>query len=464
MLTQKRTKIVCTIGPASESVEMLIQLVKSGMNVARLNFSHNTYESHAQVIKNIRIVSAKLKVPIAILQDLQGPKIRISKLEEPVEIKNGQKVVIGKDFTMDFDVSKDVKKGHRVLIQDGLLELVVDKVVKGNIYCTVRNGGLVRSHKGMNFPDTRLSSRVMTSKDVADAKFGLEQDVDYIALSFVRNAKDVLDLRKLILKFNPKGYVEPKIISKIELPEAIEKFDEILTASDGVMVARGDLGVEVPPGEVPVMQKDMVKKCLEHAKPVIVATQMLESMVDNPRPTRAEVSDVANAVVDRTDATMLSGESAYGKYPVQAVTIMSQTIKATERSPYSGPRCIFMGEKSHGKTAAIAAAACELSKGVDAPIIMSATDSGATARLLAHQRPEARIIMLTDKAKIYRQMALNWGIEPLLVQRWHKLSELINHSIQEAKKAGLVKPGDRVLLVAGNPIGEKANVLEVKTV
>lgn len=460
----KRTKVVCTLGPSSESVEQITKMVQAGMNVARLNFSHGSYENHVTLIKNVQAVSKKLGVPIAILQDLQGPKIRVSKLENPVEIKDGQKVVIGKDFHMDFNVSKDVKKGHRVLIQDGLLELVVDKVVGDLIHCTVRNGGLVKSHKGMNFPDTRITARIMTDKDIADAKFGLQQDVDYIALSFVRNGQDIKDLKKLIERYNPKGNTPPKIIAKIELPEAVEKFDEILTLTDGVMVARGDLGVEVPAGEVPVMQKDMVKKCLEHAKPVIVATQMLESMIDNPRPTRAEVSDVANAVIDKADATMLSGESAYGKYALNAVKIMSDTIIATERSPYSGPKCIFSGNKEHEKTAAIASAACELSKGVEAEIIVGATDTGLTARLLAHQRPGSRIIMLTDNPKVYRQMALNWGVESLLVDRWHKLSDLVNHSVEELKKVKLVKKGDKVLLIAGNPIGERANVLELKTV
>lgn len=460
----KRTKIVCTLGPSSESVEQITKLINAGMNVARLNFSHGTYENHELLAKNALLASKKTGVPIAVMQDLQGPKIRVSTLEKPLEVKAGQKIVIGKDFNMDFDVSKDVKKGHRVLIQDGLIELVADKVLNGKIFCTVKNGGAIKSHKGMNFPDTRLTSRVLTDKDIEDVKFGLTLDVDYVAISFVRHAQDILDLQKIIKKHNPKEFLLPKIIAKIELPEAIEKFDEILAVSDGIMVARGDLGVEVPAGEVPVLQKDMVKKCLEHAKPVIVATQMLESMIDNPRPTRAEVSDVANAVIDRTDATMLSGESAYGKYPLPAVKIMSETIKATERSSYSGEKCIFAGDAKHGKTAAIASAACELSRGVEADVIVGATDSGLTARLIAHQRPGSRIIMLTDKPKIYRQMALNWGVEPLLVDRWHKLSELVTHSLEEIKKAKLVKSGQRVIIVAGNPIGETANVLEVKII
>ena len=460
----KRTKIICTIGPSSESVDVLTKLVKAGLNVARLNFSHGTYENHLTLMKNVREVSSKLGVPVAILQDLQGPKIRVSTLEEPLAVKDGQKIIIGKDFKMDFDVSKDVKKGHRVLIQDGLIELVVDRVVNGNIHCTVRNGGAVKSHKGMNFPDTRLTARVLTEKDIADAKFGLLNDVDYIALSFVRNAQDVLDLKKIIKKYNPKGKTEPKVIAKIELPEAIEKFEEILNVSDAIMVARGDLGVEIPAGEVPVVQKDLIKKCLEHAKPVIVATQMLESMIDNPRPTRAEVSDVANAVIDQADCVMLSGESAYGKFPLNAVAVMNQTIEATERSPYIGPRCLFMGEKDLHKTAAIAAAACELAKGVDGKYIISATDTGNTARLLAHQRPGSEIIMVTDNPKIYRQMALIWGVVPLLVERWHTVLELLDHSVTEAKKTNLLKKGDKVVVVAGHPIGEKVNILEVKTV
>lgn len=443
---------------------MLTAMIESGMNVARMNFSHGTYEWFETAIAAVRTASTRLKEPVAVMQDLQGPKIRVSKLTGPVEIKKGQKVVIGKDFSMDFDVSGDVKKGHRILIQDGLMELVVDKVAGKNIHCTVRSGGTVRSHKGMNLPDTRIKARVLTTKDIADLKFGLKQNVDYVAFSFVRNASDVRELKKLIAKHNPKGFEAPKVIAKIEVPQALEEFDGILQEADAIMVARGDLGVEIPASKVPVVQKTLIKKCLAAAKPVIVATQMLESMVENPRPTRAEVSDVANAVIDHADAVMLSGETAYGKYPLEAVKAMNSTILDVEASEYLGERCLFQGDAEGVKAAAIAASACELSKGVQGDAIVSVTDSGFTARFLSHQRPWPPVYMLTDKAKICNQMALMWGVRPLLVKRYKTSVELLEHAIDEVKKAGFLKRGQKAVVVAGYSIGERVNMLVVRNV
>lgn len=460
----KRTKIVCTIGPASESTEMLEKMVRSGMNVARMNFSHGTHEWFEKAIKNVRTVSKKLKTPVAVMQDLQGPKIRVSELKEPVVIKAGQKVVIGKDFEMDFDVSKDVKKGERILIQDGLMELVVNKVVGKNIFCTVRSGGTVRSHKGMNLPDTKITARVLTEKDITDLKFGLKQDVDIVAFSFVRNAQDVVELKKLIKKYNPKSFEIPTVVAKIEVPEALKNFDEILKEVDGIMIARGDLGVEIAPSKVPIVQKDIIKKCLLAAKPVIVATQMLESMIENPRATRAEVSDVANAVIDKADAVMLSGETTYGKYPLEAVQVMSSTIEDVENSSYAGERCIFEGDSEGIKASAIALSACELGKGVGASAIISVTDSGFTARFLSHQRPASPVYMLTDKPKVCKQMCLMWGVEPLLVKRYKNALGLLDHAMDEVKKAGFVKKGDKVVVVAPNSIGSRVNMLMMNTV
>lgn len=460
----KSTKIICTIGPSSETPKMLASMVQNGMNVARLNFSHGTYENHAMLVKNVRAVSNKLKTPVAIMQDLQGPKIRVSELPAPVPIKAGQKVVIGQDFSMDFDVSSDVKKGHRILIQDGLMQLIVDKVVGKKIYCTVKNGGIIKSHKGMNLPDTRIKARVMTEKDIADLKFGLKQDVDLVALSFVRNAQDIIELKGLIKKYLPKGFEAPKIIAKIELPEALEEFDSILMETDAVMVARGDLGVEIPASKVPVIQKDLITKCLKAAKPVIVATQMLESMIENPRPTRAEVSDVANAVIDRADAVMLSGESAYGKYPLEAVKVMNETVIDVEASSYMNEHCLFEGENEGLKTSAIAASACDLSKGVKADAMVSVTDSGFTARFFSHQRPEPPVFMLTSSPKVYQQMALLWGIFPVLVKRYKNINELLEHAVGEVKKAKLINKGQKVVVVAGHSIGERVNMLAVQKV
>lgn len=460
----KRTKIVCTLGPASEHPKVLVDMVKAGMNVARFNFSHGEYEWHARVMATVRKLSDKLKTPVAIMQDLQGPKIRVSELAKPVTIKRGQKIVIGRDFSMDFDVSGDVKKGHRILIQDGLMELVVDKVSGKLIHCTVRSGGTVRSHKGMNLPDTRLKSRVITEKDVADLKFGLKQNVDFVAFSFVRHAEDVKEMKKLIKKFNPKGFELPKVIAKIEVPEALENFDAILHEVDAIMVARGDLGVEIPESSVPVVQKDLIKKCLSAAKPVIVATQMLESMIENPRPTRAEASDVANAVIDHADCVMLSGESSYGKYPVEAVKFLQSTIEDVENSEYLRERCLFVGDKEGTKAAAIAASACELSRGVEGQAIIGVTDSGFTARFLSHQRPDPPVYMLTDKHKVYQQMALMWGVEPLLVKRYKNISALLDHAVDEVKKAKLIKKGQKVVVVAGRGSGERVNMLVVRNV
>ena len=337
-----QTKIICTIGPASEDIRVLTKMAKAGMDIARLNFSHGSYENHAKLIKEIRSVSKKLKKPIAILQDLQGPKIRIAELAKPLTIKKDQQIVIGQDLEMDLDISSSVKKGERILIEDGLMELKIVKVVpakigsksNGKIYCKVKNGGVVKSHKGVNLPDSTITFPIITAKDVEDLKFGLKQGVDSVALSFVRDAKDINKLKKLILKFLPKGKRAPKIIAKIERKEALVNFDKILKATDAVMVARGDLGVEIPDSKVPIIQKDIITKCNMNGKPVIVATQMLDSMIRNPRPTRAEVSDVANAVIDRADAVMLSGETASGKYPVEAVAEMNRIVKVTESSSY----------------------------------------------------------------------------------------------------------------------------------
>jgi pyruvate kinase len=460
----KHTKIVCTIGPSSESVKMLSAMLAAGMNVARLNFSHGTYENHSMLIKNIRTAAKKAKQPVAILQDLQGPKIRVSKLEQPVSITAGETVVVGKDFGMDFDVSGFVKPGHRILIEDGLLELTVQKVSKGLITCRVETTGVVKSHKGMNLPDTEITARVMTPKDVRDLQFGLEQDVDYVALSFVRDAGDVLALKKLIAKYNPKGNELPLVIAKIELPQAVRNFDEILKVSDGIMVARGDLGVEIPAGEVPVVQKNIIQKCVKAAKPVIVATQMLESMIQNPRPTRAEISDVANAVIDQTDAVMLSGESAYGKYPLEAVTQMAKAIEATERSQYVASKKHMQHETSTSE--AVAEAAADLAGLTKARVIVGSTGSGFTAREIAHERPlAAKIVMFSPNPKVSRQMTLLWGVKSFMLPVVKSYDQLVSKMIAAVRTAGLVKPGQRMVLVTGEPLHKKESldIVEVKT-
>ena len=327
----KNTKIVCTLGPASESRATLSAMVRAGMNVARLNFSHGTHENHALLMANVRAVSRALAVPIGIMQDLQGPKIRVAELVQPLDVKAGQAITIGQDFKMDFDLSGSVKAGDRILIEDGILEIRVEKVNGKLITCRVKNDGTVKSHKGVNIPDSAVTFPVITKKDLKDLKFGLANDVDFVAVSFVRNAADIANVKKIIARH---GAARPLVIAKIEKPEAVTQFDEILAAADGIMVGRGDLGVEVSNCAVPIIQKDIVAACNEAGKPVIVATQMLDSMIRNLRPTRAEASDIVNAVVDGADATMLSGESAFGAYPVECVVEMAACIEAAERSRY----------------------------------------------------------------------------------------------------------------------------------
>ncbi len=322
------TKIIATIGPASQSTKILSQMLQSGMAVARFNYSHGSFSNHSLLFKNIGNVSKKFKKPIITMQDLQGPKIRISNLRQSVIVKTGKQVILGKDFDIDLKISHLVKPGQQILIEDGLVELVVQNVKNGLVYCQAKNDGIIQSHKGVNLPQTQLDIPSMTPKDIADLKFGLTKNYDLVALSFVRTAEDVLFLKDQIKKYLPKGQRFPKIVVKIEKPEAVKNFDSILKQTDWVMVARGDLGVEVPASHVPLIQRMIIKKCHQAKKPVIVATQMLDSMIRNPRPTRAEVSDVANAVLEGADFTMLSGETAFGKYPLESVKQMQDIIKA----------------------------------------------------------------------------------------------------------------------------------------
>lgn len=460
----KRTKIIATIGPASESVKVLTEMVKNGMNIARLNFSHGSYDNHSMIMKNIRAVSKKTGQVVAIMQDLQGPKIRVSELKTPIVLKAKQVVVIGKDFTMDFDVSSDVKKGDRVLIEDGTIELTVKSVSGKNITCVVKTPGTVRSHKGMNLPDTKVKSRVLTTKDIQDLKFGLKNDVDFIAMSFVRHGKDVKILKDLIQKNLPKSAIAPKIVVKIEVPQAIENFDEILSETDCVMVARGDLGVEVPDSQVPTLQKMMIRKCQAAAKPVIVATQMLDSMIRSPKPTRAEVSDVAGAVVDKADCVMLSGESAFGKYPVEAVSEMNRIIIDTENSPYTTSLHRFQGDLHESRIAIFSDSVAYLAENISATAIIAATESGHTARFLAHPRPEVPVIMFSHNPTVIRQMQMIWGVIPILLPGANKVLEVLEKTLGAAKSRKLVKKDDIVVIVTGNPTGKRVNLLEVKTV
>lgn len=462
----KKTKIVCTLGPASQSVKTLTEMVKAGMNVARLNFSHGDHENHALLIRNIRAAAKKLKTTITIIQDLHGPKIRVLEMAEPLSVKVGQTVIIGEHFKLDLDVMKSIRAKQRILIEDGLIELEVEKITGGKIYCLALSGGKIQSHKGVNLPRTKLKIPILTPKDISDLKFGLKQDVDYIALSFVRAARDVRNLKKLIDKYNPKGLEKPLIVAKIEKPEAVKNFDSILRETDAVMVARGDLGVEMPENLVPIIQKTIIQKCLKAAKPVIVATQMLDSMIRNPRPTRAEVSDVANAVIDQADCVMLSGETAFGKYPVRAVAEMARIIETTEKSVFLPPHK-HLADKIVNKVEAVAEGVFDLSMHTNAKVIVGATESGFTAREVAHERPyRQHLVMLTPKQKVLRQMNLIWGVAGFLMPEVKTLEELTGEMMRLVKAKKFGKKGDKVVIVTGEPLGQKENLnlLEMKTV
>jgi pyruvate kinase len=462
----KKTKIICTLGPASQSVKSITEMVKAGMNVARLNFSHGDHDNHAMLIKNIRAVSKKLNTTITIIQDLHGPKIRVLDMKKPIDVKVGQSIIIGEDFKLDLDVMKSIRPKQRILIEDGLIELEVEKIVRGKITCVALSAGKIQSHKGVNLPRTKLKIPILGEKDIADLKFGLKMDVDYVALSFVRTRKDVQNLKKLITKHNPKNLTPPKIIAKIEKPEAVKNFDGVLKEADAIMVARGDLGVEMPENQVPIIQKNIIQKCLKAAKPVIVATQMLDSMIRNPRPTRAEVSDVANAVIDQADCVMLSGETAFGKFPVRAVAEMAKIIETTEKSAFLPPHK-HLSDKVVNKVEAVAEAVFDLSMHTDAKVIVGATESGFTARQIAHSRPyHQHLIMLTPKSKTLRQMNMIWGVQGYIMQEAESFEELMEDMVLMVKKQKIVKKGDKVVMVTGEPLGQKENLnlVEVKTV
>ena len=474
----KRTKIVCTIGPASDKKITLKRLIKSGLNVARLNFSHNVHAYHLKVIKSIRALAKEMKIPIAILQDLQGPRIRLGDLpEQGIELKRGQKIALttGKAVRGYIPVTyekmhADVKAGHRILIADGLIELRAAAVRGREIYCVVVNGGKISSHKGINLPDSDVSVPAVSEKDREDLAFGVQNGVDYVALSFVRSAADVKNLRDLIKamekKFKIKSESPLKIIVKIERREAIENIDEIIAAADGVMVARGDLGIELPAEVVPILQKDIVEKCLAAGKPVIVATQMLESMIVNPRPTRAEVSDVANAVIDHADAIMLSGETAGGKFPVEAVTYMAKTAEATEASVYDDLVLKEKIEKYVPSGEAVGAVARALAENVKAKAILVFTASGRTARIASRYRPELPIFAACEDDRVARQLNLTWGARPFVLPKCKTAAELVKKGLSYLQKNKFVKRSDKVVVIVGENVGKSggSNVVEVKSI
>ncbi len=471
-----RTKIVCTLGPATEGAARLKALIRAGMDVARLNFSHGTHASHLRMLRMLRRAAAETGEPISVVQDLQGPKIRIGELKSPpVELKAGRMLTIttksltGDEKTLSTTyrhLPKDVKAGDRVLIDDGKIELRVLRTRGTDITLKVITGGTLEPHKGINLPGVSVSAPSLTDKDKKDLEFAFEHDIDYVALSFVRRAHDVASLRDFIIEHGPRGRRIP-IIAKIEKGEAIADIDGILRETDAVMVARGDLGVELPTEDVPILQKMIVRKCNETGKPVIIATQMLETMINNPTPTRAEASDVANAVLDGTDAVMLSGETSVGKYPVQAVRMMDRIIRNTENR--AGMQSSFRPERiplTHPYDP-LSRAACALAGNVQASTIVALTHSGTTAAHVAKFRPAARIIAVTDREKIMRRLNLIWGIRGLIVEDLKKDTDGTFKRIREQLlEEGFIHRGETIVMLAGIPLfeGHPTNTIKVDVV
>ena len=462
----KKTKIVCTLGPVSENEETLRELIKNGLNVCRLNFSHGSHEEHKGRMDLVKKLREELNMPTAILLDTKGPEIRTGKFDAPeVLLEEGQTFTITmKDVmgnkemcTVSYKgLANDVKTGDTILIDDGLVGLTVKEVNGDDIVCEVQNSGIVKNHKGVNVPGVKVNLPAITEKDRSDIEFGIEQGIDFIAASFVRKVSDVLAIRE-ILEENNATHI--KIISKIENQEGVDNLDEIIEVSDGRMVARGDLGVEIPTEEIPVVQKLMIKKCNEAGKPVITATQMLDSMIRNPRPTRAEVTDVANAIYDGTDAIMLSGETAAGKYPVEAVKTMATIAKRAEETMRNRRTKI---NKSKNVTDAISYATCTTAMDLDAKAILSSTASGHTARMVSKFRPDCPIIATTSDESVRRQLSLTWGVLPVMRNKSANTDQVIVNSIEAAKTAEYVNENDIVVITAGG--SETTNLIKVETV
>ncbi|HVG02094.1 MAG TPA: pyruvate kinase [Nitrospira sp.] len=469
----RKAKIVCTIGPASDGPAILERLVQSGMNAARLNFSHGTHESHCQAIKVIRSTAERQGVAVAIIQDLQGPRIRVGDLPDAgVDLSVGQTVrlrtmtlrsggqlgartVMDKAAVQELPVTyhaltKDIRPGARILIDDGLVELKADRIVDGAVECRVIAGGRVTSQKGMNLPGTVVSAPTLTDKDREDLRFGIAQGVDYIALSFVRGADDIVAAKRLIAECGG----DVPVIAKIERQEAVTELEAILAQADGVMVARGDLGVELGPEAVPVLQKRIIATANRHRRLVITATQMLESMTRQVRPTRAEASDVANAVFDGTDAVMLSAETAVGQYPVEVVQVMDRIVRAAEVE--TGPGFVRRVQPDPGAlpfSEAICLSAFSAAAAIGASAIVAFSERGTTARFMSKQRPNAPIIAYTPCGSIRRQMALYWGVLPHAMEQIPTTDERVDEAERRLKAEGLVKTGQRLVILSGTRIG-----------
>ena len=456
----RKTKIICTIGPASESEERLKELMLAGMNVARFNFSHGTHEEQKVKLTRVIKVSNELGLPVATLLDTKGPEIRLKDFEGgKAMLEAGQQFTLTTDEVMGTaekasitykNLKDDVKKVLTILIDDGKIEMTIEKITENDIVCRVINGGAVSNHKGINVPGAILSMPYISDVDRADITFCAQMGFDFLAASFARCKEDILEVRKILDENKSKA----KIIAKIENMQGIDNLDEILEVSDGIMVARGDMGVEIPLEEVPVIQKTMIKKAVAMGKHVITATQMLESMINNPRPTRAETADVANAIYDGTTAIMLSGESAAGKYPLEAVKTMARIAERTEQDiDYSGRMKKVTQDMKGDITTAISHATCTTAADLNAAAIITVTMSGFTAGMVSRFKPGCTIIGCSVNPRVCRQLNLLWGVEPLLIEKKDTAGDLFEEATLQAKKAGLIKEGDVVVLTAGVPLG-----------
>ncbi len=470
----RRTKIICTLGPASEDPKTVERLMKAGMNVVRCNFSHGDYEEHLGRVNTVKKVREQLGLPVALLADTKGPEVRLGLVEKGVVLKDDQPFTLttqectgnAERASVTFDgLPGDVRKGTRLLIDDGLIDMVVESVTATEIHCRVIHGGPISSRKGVNVPGVTLSMPYMSSKDRADIRFAVENDFDYIAASFVYNGQNIKELRA---ECNRVGGEKIRIIAKIENAEGIENIDEILELVDGIMVARGDMGVEIPLEELPSIQKLLITKGYSAGKQVITATQMLESMIHNPRPTRAETCDVANAIYDGTSAIMLSGETAAGQFPVEAVETMARIALRTERDIDYKKRFITrrLNTDMSTITNAISHATCAAALDLGACAIITVTKSGDTVKMISKFRPNCPIIGCSPDPKVVRQMNLSWGVTPILTEEKQQTDELLAHAVEAAKNARLVRDGDLVVITAGVPLGVSGttNMLRVNVV
>ena len=461
MAAFRKTKIVCTLGPATEDDSILRAMIQAGMNVARLNFSHGTYEGHAQNIRRVRALSAELHTPIGIMLDTKGPEIRLKTFREHrVTLQKGQRFTLcTEDVEGDSEhasityanLPTDVRPGTTILIDDGLVGMTVEAVSQKEIQCRVNDGGVISDRKGINVPDANLSMPFISEKDQNDILFGIQEDVDFIAASFTRTEEDILSIRKLLNDNGGKGI---SIIAKIENMQGVQNIDSILAVSDGVMVARGDLGVEIPLEQIPIIQKMIIRKAYSRGKQIITATQMLDSMIKNPRPTRAEATDVANAIYDGTGSIMLSGETAAGLYPVEAVRTMARIAQVAEASiDYvqrfrdSAPR------PSPNITNAISHASCTSAQDLNATAIVTVTKTGFTAKMLSRFRPGCPIIACAPVERVVRQLCLSWGITPLLIEEVTDTNELFERAVEAGTSAGLLHKDDLIVMTAGVPLG-----------